>query len=83
MNIDEKKKSVIWEEIIQEAQEMFLPLQEDEMTVNMFRDSTFPKLEYRTAREHLEMKVKSGILTKRFAIVDGHRTAIYCPASPE
>ena len=77
----EKKKSDIWEEIIKEAQEQSVPLQENEMTVKMFAEQT--KLGYRWSREKLESLVREGKLTKRFANLDGHRSAIYCPATLE
>lgn len=73
----EKKKSAIWDEIIKEAQEHSVPLQEDEMTVAIFSEQS--RLGYRWSREKLEQLVKDGIVTKRYANLDGHRTAIYCP----
>jgi hypothetical protein len=70
-------KNVIWEEIIKEAQELNVPLQDGEMTVKMFSDMT--KIEYRCARETLEVLVRKGTLNKRYANLDSHRTAIYSP----
>ena len=70
-------KNAIWDEIIKEAQEHSVPLQENEMTVSMFAEQT--NLGYRWSRERLEMLVREGKLTKRFANLDGHRSAIYRP----
>ena len=75
-NVDDTKR-LIWDEIIKEAQEQSVPLQENEMTVAMFAEQT--KLGYRWSREKLESLVREGKLTKRFANLDGHRSAIYCP----
>ena len=72
-------KNAIWDEIIKEAQEHSVPLQENEMTVSMFAEQT--NLGYRWSRERLEMLVREGKLTKRFANLDGHRSAIYRPNS--
>jgi hypothetical protein len=77
----EKKKSDIWDEIIKEAQEQSVPLQENEMTVSMFSEKA--KIGYRWSRERLETLVREGKLTKRYANLDGHRTAIYRPATSE
>lgn len=77
MNTSAERKSAIWEEIIKEAQELNVPLSEDEMTVAMFTEQT--KLRYRGARERLESLVREGKLTKRYAVLNGHRTAIYRP----
>lgn len=70
-------KNAIWDEIIKEAQEHSVPLQENEMTVSMFAEQT--NLGYRWSREKLESLVREGKLTKRFANLDGHRSAIYRP----
>lgn len=74
MNIDYDK---FWDEITKEAQEMTVPLRDGEMTITMFVEKT--GLKNRPARERLESLVKAGKLSKRFANIDGHRTAIYFP----
>jgi hypothetical protein len=78
MNNDmDKRKSAIWEEIIKDAQELNTPLQDGEMTIQMFCDQG--SMKYRWGREKLEMLVKKGKLKKRYATLSGHRTAIYFP----
>jgi DNA-binding Lrp family transcriptional regulator len=79
MNNDmDKRKSAIWEEIIKEAQEMNVPLQDGEMTSAMFAEQA--GLGERWAREKLEKLVRKGVLKKRYATLGGHRTSIYFPA---
>lgn len=79
-NVDDTKR-LLWEEIIKEAQELNVPLQEGEMTVRMFIEQT--GFDYRWGREQLEKLVQSDKLKKRFSNLRGHRTAIYSPITSQ
>jgi len=64
-----------WEEIVKEAQEEILPPQENEVTVELF--ATMSKQDYHVAYGFLEKGVRKGKIGKRYAKLNGHRTAIY------
>lgn len=76
MEIDYDK---LWDELIEEGikeQASHIKLQ-CEMSIADYAHET--GLTERVSKRILESKVKSGILSRRVAIIDGHKTVLYSP----
>lgn len=76
MEIDYDK---LWDELIEEGvkEQTSRTKLRYEMSVSDYAHET--GLTDRSAKRILESRVKAGILSKRTAIIDGHKTILYSP----
>ena len=79
MSIDTTKEQrlKIWEELISVGQQRVLPIQEGEMTIQMFAEKS--GYSATSASRILRLLVEEGKFTKRDCIMNGKKVQVFSP----